>query len=101
MPESGPEPIDGAEIARAQAQIRASLLMGRESTSARAEDAAQQMLVYGIPRSVSDLIGQLDAVDADTIRAEAEFMLASPLTLSAIGPIAGMTEPDKLQARLS
>ena len=60
---------------------------GRESTSSRAEDAAQQMLVYGIPRTVSDLIGQLDAVDADAIRREAELMLASPVTLSAIGPL--------------
>lgn len=38
------------EIERARAQIRASVLMGRESTSSRAEDAAQQMLVYGIPQ---------------------------------------------------
>ncbi len=75
------------EIERARAQIRASVLMGRESTSSRAEDAAQQMLVYGIPRTVSDLIGQLDAVDADAIRREAELMLASPVTLSAIGPL--------------
>ena len=75
------------EIERARAQIRASVLMGRESTSSRAEDAAQQMLVYGIPRTVSDLIGQLDAVDAAAIRREAELMLLSPVTLSAIGPL--------------
>jgi len=75
------------EIERARAQIRASVLMGRESTSSRAEDAAQQMLVYGIPRTVSDLIGQLDAVDAAAIRREAELMLSSPVTLSAIGPL--------------
>ena len=75
------------EIERARAQIRASVLMGRESTSSRAEDAAQQMLVYGIPRTVSDLIGQLDAVDADAIQREAELMLQSQVTLSAVGPL--------------
>ena len=82
------EPVPEAEIERARAQIRASLLMGRESTASRAEDAAQQMLVYGIPRSVSDLIGQLDAVNSDAIRREAELMLQSPVTLSAVGPLA-------------
>ena len=81
------EPIPTEEVERARAQIRASVLMGRESTSTRAEDAAQQMLVYGIPRSVGDLIGQLDAVDANALRAEAELMLKSPMTLSAIGPL--------------
>lgn len=79
--------VPEAEIERARAQIRASVLMGRESTSSRAEDAAQQMLVYGIPRSVSDLIGQLNAVDADSIREEAQFMLSRPVTLSAVGPL--------------
>jgi len=62
--------------------------MSRESTSSRAEDAAQQMLVYGIPRTVSDLIGQLDAVDSDAIQREAQRMLESPVTLSAVGPLA-------------
>ena len=85
---------------RAQAQIRASVLMGRESTSSRAEDAAQQMLVYGIPRSVSDLIGQLNAVDADAIRQEAQTMLASPVTLSAVGPLSDTDSLYEIDQRL-
>jgi len=88
------------EIERAQAQIRASVLMGRESTSSRAEDAAQQMLVYGIPRSVSDLIGQLNAVDADAIRQEAQTMLASPVTLSAVGPLSDTDSLYEIDQRL-
>ena len=89
------------EIERARAQIRASVLMGRESTSSRAEDAAQQMLVYGIPRTVSDLIGQLDAVDADAIRRKRELMLASPVTLSAIGPLSDTDSLYEINQRLA
>ena len=74
-------------IERARAQIRTSFLMARESTSSRAEDAAQQMLVYGIPRSVGDLIGQIDAVDAAALRQEAELILSTPVTLAAVGPL--------------
>ena len=69
------------------AQIRTSFLMARESTSSRAEDAAQQMLVYGIPRSVGDLIGQIDAVDSTALRQEAELILSTPVTLAAVGPL--------------
>jgi predicted Zn-dependent peptidase len=94
------EPIPAEEVERARAQIRASVLMGRESTSTRAEDAAQQMLVYGIPRSVGDLIGQLDAVDAEALRAEAELMLRSPMTLSAIGPLQETEALHQLSQRL-
>ena len=81
------EPIPEEEVERARAQIRTSFLMARESTSSRAEDAAQQMLVYGIPRSVGDLIGQIDAVDAAALRQEAELILSTPVTLAAVGPL--------------
>jgi len=94
------EPIPEEEVERARAQIRTSFLMARESTSSRAEDAAQQMLVYGIPRSVGDLIGQIDAVDAAALRQEAELILSTPVTLAAVGPLDDPTALHQLGERV-
>ncbi len=43
------EPITEEEVARAKAQMKASLLMALESSSARAEQIARQIMIYGRP----------------------------------------------------
>jgi len=66
-----------AEISRAKAQLKAGLLMGLESSSARAEQMARQLLVYGRLLSTAELVESVEAVTADRIRAFAAEMLTT------------------------
>jgi predicted Zn-dependent peptidase len=69
-----PEPV---EVARAKAQLKAGLLMSLESSSARAEQMARQLLAYERLIPPKELIERVDAVTAEGTRACAEGMLRS------------------------
>ncbi|WP_425907451.1 M16 family metallopeptidase [Nitrobacter sp. TKz-YC02] len=70
------ETLKEAEIARAKAQMKAGLLMALESCSARAEQLARHMLVYGRPQGVPELMARIDAVSVDSTRDAARVLLA-------------------------
>lgn len=70
------ETLTEAEIARAKAQMKAGLLMALESCSARAEQLARHMLVYGRPQSVGELMARIDAVSVESTRDAARGLLA-------------------------
>ena len=61
------KPAD-AELARAKAQLKAGLLMGLESSSARAEQMARQLLLFDRLMEPPELIERIDAVTADAVR---------------------------------
>ena len=52
------ETITEAEIARAKAQMKAGLLMALESSGARAEQLARQMIAWGRPIPLDELVAQ-------------------------------------------
>jgi predicted Zn-dependent peptidase len=56
------ETISEAEVARAKAQMKASLLMALESSGARAEQLARQMFAWGRPIPLEELVGRIEAV---------------------------------------
>ncbi|HKY94950.1 MAG TPA: pitrilysin family protein, partial [Kiloniellales bacterium] len=51
------------EVERAAAQVRATLLMARESTGARAEALAAQLSTFGRPLSTEEILAEIAAVD--------------------------------------
>ena len=57
-----------AELARAKAQLKAGLLMGLESSSARAEQMARQLLLFDRLIEPPELIERIDAVTAEAVR---------------------------------
>ncbi len=59
MADSGPK---DAEVARAKAQLKAGLMMSLESSSARAEQMARQMLLHGRVLLTSDILAAVDRV---------------------------------------
>ena len=81
---------DLRDLARARAQLKASLLMGRESTSVRCEQLAQQLLVFGRPLSTDEIVREIDAVDPDRIQATARRVLSSVPTVAALGPLSAL-----------
>lgn len=90
------------EIARAQAQLRAGILMSMESAFSRCERAARQLLIHGAPRSVAETVARIEAVDEAAVRACAARTLAgSRPTLAVIGPVADTPGYDAVAAGLA
>lgn len=75
-----------AEVQRAKAQMKAGLLMSLESTGARAEQMARHLLMAGRLLPSEELIGRVDDVTAETVRAVAERILTSaPPSIAIVG----------------
>ncbi|MEE9209697.1 MAG: pitrilysin family protein [Kiloniellales bacterium] len=87
------------EVARARAQIKASILMGLENTGTRCEQLAQQILVYGRPLPVEEIVGRIEAVEAGGVRRMAERLASSRLTLASLGPVGRVEAFDRVAAR--
>jgi predicted Zn-dependent peptidase len=93
--------VDEDEVARARAQLKASILMSLESTSSRCEQLARQMLIYGRPVPAEEIVAKVDAVTASDVVRVAERLFSTKPTLSAIGPLANLEADDTFAARLS
>jgi predicted Zn-dependent peptidase len=89
------------EIERAKTQMKASLLMARESTGARAEALANQLLIYGRPIPVDEIVAKVEAVDRAALGRVAARLAGGPLTVAALGPVTGLPEHDRIVERLS
>ncbi len=95
-----PERVTEVEIARARAQMRADLLMGRESTSSRAEQVSGQLFAYGAPISTDTLLTRIESVDRDAVARVAQRMIASRPTVASIGPTKRVPAADDVAAKL-
>jgi len=75
------------EVARAQIQMKAGLLMALESSSSRAEQLARQMIVYGRPVSVEEIVRKIESVTVESVRAAGTGLLsrARP-SVAVLGP---------------
>jgi predicted Zn-dependent peptidase len=75
------------ELSRARAQVKAGLLMARESTGSRAEQLAQHLMTFGRPLTVAEIVAELDAVDGGRLAHVAERLTRSPAAFVASGPL--------------
>jgi predicted Zn-dependent peptidase len=92
--------VGDEELDRARAQLRASLLMSRESSSSRAEQLAQQLLIYGRPVPVDEVLAKIAAVTVEDVERVARRLLATAPTVTAIGPLAHLESAERIAARL-
>jgi predicted Zn-dependent peptidase len=92
--------VNEEEVARARMQLKASVLMARESTSARCEQLARQLMVFGRPLPVAEIVSRIDAVDPGAVVRAAGRLHGKAPTLVTLGPIAGVESYDWLLAKL-
>lgn len=93
--------ITEAEVKRAQAQLRAGLLMTLESPAARAGQIARQIMFHGRPLPLDELVAKIDAVTPTMVSDFlARIVTHGRPTLAAIGPIAGVPKLDAIAGRL-
>jgi predicted Zn-dependent peptidase len=86
------------ELARARAQIRAGLLMSRESVSSRMGQAARHAIVFGRLLSKEERIAEIERVTAEDVRGLLAEMAATAPTVVAVGP-AEAPSADEIAAR--
>ena len=92
--------VSDEEVARAAAQLKASILMSRESSAARCEQLAQQLLVYGRPVTAAEIVEKISAIGAEQIVGLARRMIASAPTVATLGPVRGVASMDEIVNRL-
>jgi predicted Zn-dependent peptidase len=85
------ETLTETEVARAKAQMKTGLLMALESSGARIEQLARQMLAYGRPIPLEEIVAKVDAVTVESARAAGRaLMYRSRPALAALGPGNGL-----------
>jgi predicted Zn-dependent peptidase len=83
--------ITEVEVARAKAQMKAGLLMALESSGARAEQLARQILAYDRPIPLEEIVAKVDAVTVESARAAGRALLSrSHPAIAALGPGSGL-----------
>jgi len=85
------ENMNEAEVSRAKAQMKAGLLMALESSGARAEQLARQMIAYGRPIPLEEIVAKVEAVTADSARAAGKALIArNRPAIAVLGPGSGL-----------
>lgn len=90
------ETADQREVERAQAQMKAGLLMSLEQPAARADQHARHQLGIGRPLDVAETVAKIEAVTVEDARAAGRALIASAPSLAAIGPVKKLTPPERL-----
>lgn len=85
------ESINAVEVARAKAQMKTGLLMALESSGARAEQLARQLLYWSRPIPLDELVEKIEAVTVESTRAAGRALIARGRpAVAALGPGTGL-----------
>jgi len=80
------EPPTESEVARAKAQIKAGMLMGLESSSARAEYMARQLLLFNRLIDTKEIVGRIESVTPEAVRTlAAKLLTAAKPSITVVG----------------
>jgi predicted Zn-dependent peptidase len=79
------EALSDPEVARAQAQMEAGLLMSLETPQGHADQMARSIEVFGRILSLEELLGQIRAVDAEAARAAGCALLDGRAAVASVG----------------
>jgi predicted Zn-dependent peptidase len=83
--------ITDAEVDKAKAQMKVGLLMALESSGARARQLANQILTWGRPIPLVEIIAKIEAVTVESTRAAGQELLGrSRPAVAALGPGNGL-----------
>ncbi|MDX2290097.1 MAG: pitrilysin family protein [Hyphomicrobiaceae bacterium] len=74
-----------AEVQRAKAQLKVGLMMGLESSSARAEQMARHLIAYGRLVGQDELAARVEAVTAEDVGLLCQGMVVSPPAVAVVG----------------
>ena len=80
-----------AEVNRAKAQMKVGMLATLESSGARAEQLARQVMIFGQPTPLDTITARIEAVNVDEVRRVGRSLFEQKaITFTALGPLHGM-----------
>ena len=77
--------IDETELNKAKMQLRASLLMGLESSSTRMERIANQYINHGKIVPLTEIVEKIEEISVESLKKVAQKIFATKPTLALIG----------------
>lgn len=85
-----------AEARRAKAQMKMALLAALESPTARTEQIARQLAIFGRILTKAELVERIDGLDLEQIRRAGARLLSSAPTVAAIGSLKRTPDSSKI-----
>lgn len=92
--------VNQEELDRARAQYRAGLLMSAESPASRASQIARQLLLFGRPIPMEELVDRLSKLTIERLADLAGRLFSTKPTLTAIGPIGKLAPFEAVHGQL-
>ncbi|CAN6301800.1 unnamed protein product [Urochloa humidicola] len=81
------------DIIRARNQLKSSIQLHLDGSTAVVEDIGRQLLTYGRRIPAAELFARIDAVDASTVKRVANrFIFDQDVAIAAMGPIQGLPD---------
>ncbi len=93
--------IGQAELARAKAQMKASLLMASESMMSRADRQAKHLLSRNQIIDINAITEKIENLDINAVQNAAWRIFSSKLTLAALGPLQNLENYEMIARRLA
>lgn len=92
--------IDDVELRRAQVQMKASMMMALESSSAISEILARQMLIYDRIVPIAEMVQRIEAVTLDDVQNTAQKIFSSTPCYTLVGSLHDYMSQDDLISKL-
>ncbi len=89
------------ELQRAVAQYRAGLLMSSESASSRASQIARQILLFGRPITIEELMERLSNITVERLVDLSQRLFSTKPTVAAVGPLGSLPSFQEIQDSLT
>ena len=93
--------VTAAELNRARAQVKASLLMSLESPGSRCEQIARQIQVFGRIMPTEETVAKINAVTIDDVQHAAATIFHAAPTLAVMGPADQVPDISRISAALA
>ncbi|KAF2857680.1 mitochondrial processing peptidase subunit, partial [Piedraia hortae CBS 480.64] len=94
--------VSDAEVERAKAQLKASILLSLDGTTPTAEDIGRQIITTGRRMPPEEVERVVDSVTAaDVKRFAQEKLWDKDIAISAVGPIEGLFDYSRIRADMS
>lgn len=91
------ERVTDAELQRAKDQLKVSIMLSLESTSARMSNLARQEIFFHRQFTLDEIIERIDRVTVDDVhRVAGEIFDGGDMAVTALGPLDSI-DPDKIQ----
>ena len=81
--------ISAEELARGKGQLRGGLVLGLEDSGSRMSRLGKAELIHDELLTIDEVIGRIDAVTLEDVRAVAADLFARPEILALVGPAEG------------